>query len=651
MTAVYTNFEGIKNGIKQSKYEKSKQFFIVSKKWIEYLNRFYDYDKVIFKLKENEDFKEYLNQLIKERNNKDNKETNSTENTDLNKPDEPKKGNLENILKQIFPNEYLEFLNKENLDSSEINLEINLEKLKLNKDNEEISFYKEFFIINKNIKKLFNNIYKIDSEEKYFIPIDFLIKENTNYIFYSLTEKYLINIGKFNEDLIFETNIIIDVENQKYGKNNLIEEIIINDVQTFVNNLVDNTSMATIDIMNKNNEKVGTAYKIEKIGQEENNDIKPENNTIIEEMKVKNDIINLIKICLFNIDLYNKIYLSESEISNEQNNFEKKVFIGKYFLINREYMDSYKDYYSYSELEKKFYEYIEKNDTIQKDSEGNLFSNENIDIVYDLFTKNEFFEKYKVLETYKNEKIKTDIKITKINNNENIFYYDDFIVVNEEIYKYFNSSFNIIKYDCECIINSGKIIIFYEEGETYKILIGELLSNCINLNILIILKNNTQLTEFKKKLLKENYQTLIDQLKQNKGEENVSIFELPGEKINKIKSLAEIYTIIERLKYRIHESKFDSAKNFLIVNKKWIEYLNKFYNYDKVIDEFKKNEEFNSYVEDYKKKEFQMKSKQQKEEIPKKNKISYKRQRQFLDSLTKSIYENENLETIFIMKI
>jgi hypothetical protein len=51
-------------------------------------------------------------------------------------------------------------------------------------------------------------------------------------------------------------------------------------------------------------------------------------------------------------------------------------------------MDSYKDYYFYIELEKQLYEYIEKNDTIQKDSKGNFFSIQNINIIYELLKKN-----------------------------------------------------------------------------------------------------------------------------------------------------------------------------------------------------------------------------------------------------------------------
>ena len=206
--------------------------------------------------------------------------------------------------------------------------------------------------------------------------------------------------------------------------------------------------------------------------------IELDKNEIKAKKDVNEDISNLIKIYLYNKDLFNKIASSKTEIIGNEKNFHKC------FLINKEYMDSYKNHYLYNKLENKLDEYIKKNNIIQKDSKGNIYSQKNIEIIYELLQKNNILNDYDNLGTYI-----VDEKLVKINKKtvdevENLFYYDDFIIVNEDIYKYFFSSFNTNVHEKEFIINSGKIIIFFKE-EFFQALVGQSTSDSIIFYLLI----------------------------------------------------------------------------------------------------------------------------------------------------------------------
>ena len=220
----------------------------------------------------------------------------------------------------------------------------------------------------------------------------------------------------------------------------------------------------------------------------------------------------MIRIYLYNRDLSNKISLSKEINIKNNENLEKNIFTKKCFLINKEYIESYKNHYLYSELENLLDEYIQKNETIKKDSNDDIYSSKNIDIIYELLqSNNNIMEKYKSIEHYKineNDKNITTLKKKKLTKDENIDYYDDFIIINEEIYNYYFCSPNNNN-DKLCIINSGRIIIFFEEGEIYQVLIGKLYSDYINLKFLINFIDNSEIAQFKEKLLKINLDELL----------------------------------------------------------------------------------------------------------------------------------------------
>ena len=154
LALIYLNLERINYRMSKSKFKDKLKFYIANKEWIKYLNTFYNYNNIIEKLKSNDEF------------------VSSSEKFNNKNTSKLKKEFLENLIKQIFQNEYLEKINKNN-SSSNNNFEINSNIEKLRKNNSEALFYyNDFLIINKKIKKKLNNIYQIDSDEQFFTEIN-----------------------------------------------------------------------------------------------------------------------------------------------------------------------------------------------------------------------------------------------------------------------------------------------------------------------------------------------------------------------------------------------------------------------------------------------------------------------------------------------
>ena len=189
----------------------------------------------------------------------------------------------------------------------------------------------------------------------------------------------------------------------------------------------------------------GKAYKI--LGNNENK--------VICEIKIKEDILNMIRIYIYNKDLLNKYTISKKEIDENKDNYKDIIFSEKCFLISKEKMDIYKNYCLYDELEKYLNDNITKI-TIKNDSKGSNYSSANIDIAYEFLQNNNFFEKYVNKDSYKIDKEMFDIKKVNISNDINNIYSKDFTIVNEDFFKLNYPAPDISNFEKELIINSGK---------------------------------------------------------------------------------------------------------------------------------------------------------------------------------------------------
>ena len=464
----------------------------------------------------------------------------------------------------------------------------NIDSLKLEKENIEegnIFYYKEFEIISEKLKYCLMN-YDLLPLELELIQVRCKIKNNKIIFYPILPNKYFIFICSKDDKNDYISEILYEFKDltklNKYLNTDIKENLMFKDKKC--------------EILSNEGNLDGTAYQLGKINNNEN----------WEEIKIKDDILNIIKIYLFNKDLDNKINLSKLEIIGDENNSEKNIFSDKCFLINLKNFDSYINYYLYGELEKYFNEYIDKNEKgkIQKDSKGNLYLHENINFLYNLFKNSYLFEKYKKLDIFRIEKEMFEIKKSKVPNEDKISYYNNFYIVNEEIYKYYSLTLKSISNERKYIINSGKIIVFFEDDNNYQILFGKVKSNSINFDLLIDLKDNTCFNILQCNLLKKNYNNEIIKIKEQNN--NISIFELTNDdkkeimgKYKKIRYIALIYIFKEHIIQNIKVSKIDNKRNYYIVNKELIEQLNEIYEYDIIINKLKKNEEFITYLNKY----------------------------------------------------
>ena len=209
---------------------------------------------------------------------------------------------------------------------------------------------------------------------------------------------------------------------------------------------------------------LGKAYKI----KEEKSDSELS-------QEIKDEIFIIIKIYLFNLDL--KKYVDYSTSHAGYTNYSKYIHKGKCYLINKEWMTEYNQYYLYDEL----YNYLEKEEIMKKLDIHHLNkscyneSEQNVKKIYEEIKNNaEFFKKYFNLALKKIDEKLLDVKevnsgIKDINNKE-IKYYDEFALINPEL-------------KTDIIVNKYKKTI-YENDYIINILFSFIISlflKCINL--------------------------------------------------------------------------------------------------------------------------------------------------------------------------
>ena len=222
-----------------------------------------------------------------------------------------------------------------------------------------------------------------------------LICQNNIHLCYQINEIYLINIGNINTDFIFNSSIIIEVKNKEFQKNNLVADIIKNNIQNAIKDFNSNTSLNCINIKNDKGDKIGTAYKILKNGENQENYIKDNNKlkvnskhirikkhidensiknnkekksvndnnkdrykNLFDEEKLQNEDLSINSEFMKLIKLI--IYLQEFTIKKNTSLKNKEEKIG--YPVEKEFLNRLKNLKSYQIIEK----YINKNSEIQK---------------------------------------------------------------------------------------------------------------------------------------------------------------------------------------------------------------------------------------------------------------------------------------------
>ena len=418
--------------------------------------------------------------------------------------------------------------------SSAFNLEIESEIKKLNNDNGKILYYNEFLIINNKIQAIFKNIYKIDLEEKYFISIYFLINQNQNYVIYSLNEKYLINIGNINQDLIFNTNILIDIKEPEFQKRQKIRELIVNnEIQTSIDNLIKSHSQQKIIIKNQN-KKIGMAYKIIKTDEqnsEDKNIIKEENknNEIKKDLrnKINNDDKNLIPLkdsklneidcCNNMIKLFVALYINYKEIQINIKNDIKSNGKKIYYLINKNFLKIYKEYYEFDKI-KNFLDSIEVKNTfdyyfnkiIKDKTNYDKYINE---IIKNIPNNKSIFLEIKNKEddnifknieknSANNNLYKIEKLVYKINTLDSIIYHGENEIISQEFFDLFNKLETgkikslIIKDIVQLFFGENNIYIISDKNRYPFLNVGHYEDYIFKPDLLIYYKDKNQFTRF-----------------------------------------------------------------------------------------------------------------------------------------------------------
>ena len=321
---------------------------------------------------------------------------------------------LNNINKNITNKEILSIIKNQN----EIQNIINNNSIKIKEKNNQIPihpekikinnfyYYKNFILVSQNTIEALSLNY---SKNKHF---HCYLGENK---IFAIINNHLINIYTLDKN----DNIIPEIFYQFYEENELVKSL--NNlkmigyekyIKTFcVFGHKDKTEDYASPIFDQDNKEIGYAFKY-------HSNIKYYTPYII------NEEYKAFLILYF-------YYLSLGKKSN--------LIDKKYFLINEEFMRKYKEYYEYENIIKLFNNDALFNQVLDNINKGNnnwndILSDKTINLIiknlpFDINKK--FKEKSKI--GFKPNYIKEEPKIKHVQNSE-IFYYDEFELIDEELY-------------------------------------------------------------------------------------------------------------------------------------------------------------------------------------------------------------------------
>ena len=330
-------------------------------------------------------------------------------------------------------------------------------------------------------------------------------------------------------------------------------------------------------------------------------DLKKDKTNLVLKKEIEEELFNIIKIYLFNLDLKNKISLSMNYAGND--NYNSYIKTEDCYMINKEWMDEYKEYYLYNELST----YLNKEEIkkrIKPHYKGKNCYNEleeNVIRIYDEIKDDEdLFKKYYNL-SYKlidaNKLILKEKNLGKKDkNNKEIKYYDEFALINSELKsKLIINKYKKIEGESKFIINMATTIIFLDYYPLYQILICALdeekftfktlafiqLENSQELNYQKSLLKSSDFKEFQQKIIKNNNKIYNAEHTREVGE-LYNVNETPKKDI--IENLIELYLAFDNLNFYIKEldKTILSKENYYLINKEWINYLNSCYGYDQI---------------------------------------------------------------------
>ena len=414
---------------------------------------------------------------------------------------------FEELKNDLIKNNFFENINIDKAKIKDMKSDeklINLKKICLNENG--LYYYK-------NIEIISNDLYECFDEEHLSLGNDYMIKascligEKKVFFYPSFINKTDLIIGNVISDNKIIPELILNCENST-KLIDFIDEILEKGYDNTISNLIFENNEASI-FLEFSNDSIGKAFQI----KNENNETK-----ISEEMK--KEILNIIKLYLFNLDL--KKSISSSLDHSGSDNYEKYINKEKCYLVNKKWIMEYRKYYLYDEL----YNYLEKGEIKEKYQihlkNNKNYNEENVQKLYDEIKLNaNFFKKYYNREIKIIDESLIEIKEVSLGriDNKEIKYYKDFVLINSDLYRLLI----INKYkkripENEYLINMGKIIICLNYDTISQILISSL--NIMNNECEIIpsafinFVNKDKMYNHYEKLKHIDFQTFIKQIKE-----------------------------------------------------------------------------------------------------------------------------------------
>ena len=576
---IYLNYEYI-NYKKSKKFKNDQQFeicYIVNKNYINKLKEIFNYD-VFCKYKIKEKFDIYKTKV-----------NNFNELLNNNTFFEEIKNEL--LIANFF--ESLCIIDKKlvnEIKNDEILTKINTINLK---DNNDLYYFKNFEII-------YDDLYQILDKEHLTLNSDCMIKTrwligDNKIIFYpnfSCVNNLIVANNDINNDFISE--LILYYDNSLYLETH-IKEILKNGYDNAF--LYLSFQKAKVNIFKEcSNEVIGFAYKITEY-----------NSDLIISKEMEEEIKIIIKIYLFNLDLKRNIDISMKYAGEKD--YHKFIYNDKCYLINKEWMSEYKKYYLYDDL----YNYLrtKKIDIHHYNKKSYNETEINVQLIYDEIKNNaDFFKKY-----YNKEPITIDKKLLELKEidsgrknkkNKEIKYYNDFVLINSELKKLIIvNKYKKTIAENDYVINTGKIIISLEYYPKYQILIGSLNSinnenNFVHLAF-IQFEDPNELKSLYSKLMYTDHRSFIEKINKNnnkiydktKTREVGELFILTEDKDDDItKYLIELFFAFDNLNFCIKapNKNISTKEKYYLINKELINYLNKSYSYEQIINLIISNE-------------------------------------------------------------
>ena len=394
---------------------------------------------------------------------------------------------IEYIYSYLDKKNYLEKINEEN---NIINQEL-CEYLNVKDNNEDIFYPKNFYIINRDIFLEINKNEIPDKFDKNKYEIKYIINDGKiilSYQYFVSKDKiyYYILICEKNENSQYDTQVIFYFENNKEKRDREFSKYT---KDKFHLNNIENDSVIGEGIVLK----------------------RP-----LEEEKYINKYKQILIKLFIEINLFKNIFKEKIAKNIQENNDELYCYI-----INKNWMSQFLDFFQYSQ----FIQIIKNIDF--ENSDG--FKSRSDDIIESL--KNEKIINDKIKQ--KNTFVNTDYNINfnkKIIGEESISYYDDFMIINEEIK---NLIFDLLKIEIKekrkILIKDNKIFIKINEN---SILIGRIDEKFIYHTEIFVEFIDNYIEHFLQGCQKEDFNEVLKRWKKFKN--NKDIFEIRDSNLDEI---------------------------------------------------------------------------------------------------------------------